>query len=140
MNGTVHLPGATIPMVDVREDLPDDPGLSLVCVTINVNTMCCSNVDTPGIIPVGKWLWPNGTAVKGINGNPNGDFTRRFYTEEIRLNRKRPDVMSPTGVYTCAVPDENTTMIHTATITLCESHCLNINTIVIIKHDKINVL
>ncbi len=103
---------------------PPDPGPSLVCVTSNVNTMCCRGSDHPGIGPVGNWFYPNGTIVLGNTANPNGDFTRSTHTQQIRLNRKRPDVMSPAGVFTCVIPDEiNTAIIHTATITLgeCES-------------------
>ncbi len=36
--------------------------------------------------------------------------------------------MSPTGVYTCAVPDEfNTAMTHAATITLVGEQCINVH-------------
>ncbi len=95
-----------------------DPGPSLVCVTSNVSTMCCGGA---GNGPVGNWLYPNGSIVLGNNANPNGDFTRSSHTQQIRLNRKRPDVMFPTGVYTCEVPDgSNTAIIHRATITLGE--------------------
>ncbi len=134
MSGTVYLPGDTIPLTDVGDSYPpmsgqnqDNPGPSLVCVTSNVNTMCCRGVNHHGSGAVGNWLYPNGTIVLGNNANPNGDFTRSAHAHQIRLNRKRPDVMSPTGVYTCEVPDgSNTAMTHRATITLGECHCLNI--------------
>ncbi len=102
---------------------PTDPGPSLVCNTSNVNTLCCRgrDRDPPGSGPVGNWLYPNGTIVIGNRANYNGDITRSSYTKQIRLNRKRPDVMSPTGVYTCEVPDgSNTAIIHIATVTLGE--------------------
>ncbi len=128
MSGTVYLPGDTIPITDVGDSyLPgsgtnqDDPGPSLVCVTSNVNTNCCRGRDHPGSGPVGNWIYPDNTIVIGNSANLNGDITRSFHYQQIRLNRKRPDVMSPTGVYTCEVPDEsNTTLTHTATITLGE--------------------
>ncbi len=130
LSGTVYLPGDTIIITDVGDSFPpgsvvnqDDPGPSLVCATSNVNTNCCRGGDHPGSGAVGDWFYPNGNIVLGDNANPNGDFTRSSHTQQIRLNRKRPDVMSPTGVYTCEVPYEsNTGMIHTATITLCECH------------------
>ncbi len=126
MSGTVYLPGDTIPITDVGDSyLPgsgvnqDDPGPSLVCVTSNVNTMCCRGSDNPNGGGQGNWMYPNGTIVFGNAFNQFDNFTRSYHTQQIRLNRKRPDVMSPTGVYTCEVPDEsNTTMNHTATITL----------------------
>ncbi len=129
MSGTVYLPGDTIPITDVGDSyLPgsgvnqDDPGPSLVCVTSNVNTNCCRGRDHTGTSgPVGNWLFPDGTIILGNNANPTGDITRSSNTQQIRLNRKRPDVMSPTGVYTCEVPDgSNTAIIHKATITLGE--------------------
>ncbi len=127
MSGTVYLPGDTIPITDVGDGFPDsgtnptDPGPSLVCVTSNVNTMCCRGSDHPGSGAVGNWLYPDGNTVLGNSANRNGDITRSSHTQQIRLNRKRSDVMSPTGVYTCEVPDgSNTTMIHTANITLGE--------------------
>ncbi len=125
LSGTVYLPGATIPITDVGDSyLPgsganqDDPGPSLVCVTSNVNTMCCRGSDS-GSGAVGNWLFSDGTIVLSNNANPNGVITRSSHTQQIRLNRKRLDVMSPTGVYTCEVPDgsDNTTT-HRATITL----------------------
>ncbi len=103
---------------------PTDPGPSLVCVTSNIRTMCCRGRDHPDSGPVGNWLYPNGTIVLGNSANPNGSFTRSSHTQQIRLNRKSPDVMSPTGVYTCVVPDgSNTAIIHTATITLTLGEC-----------------
>ena len=92
--------------------------------------MCCRGRDHPGSGAVGNWFSPNDTIVIGNSANPRGNFTRSSHYQQIRLNRKRPDVMSPTGVYTCEVPDGyNTTEIHTANITLCECYCLNIYTI-----------
>ncbi len=134
MSGTVYLPGDIIPINDVGDSyLPgsgenqDDPGPSLVCNTSNVNTMCCRGSDHPGSGAVGNWFYPDGTIVLGIAANFYGGITRSSHTQQIRLNRKRTDVISPTGVYTCKVPDEsNTSRTHTAIITLCECHCMNI--------------
>ncbi len=126
MSGTVYLPGDTILITDVGDGFPGDsnppgPGPSLVCVTSNVNTMCCRGSDNPNGDAQGNWLFPDGAIVLGNSVNPNGDFTRSSHTREIRLNRKRTDVISPTGVYTCEVPDESdNTITHRATITLGE--------------------
>ncbi len=131
MSDTVYLPGATIPITDVGDSYPPDsamnqvdPGTSLVCVTSNVNTMCCRGSDHPDSGPVGNWLYPDGSIVIR-NNDPNriGHITRSSHTQQIRLNRKRPDVMSPTGVYTCEVPDgSDNTISHRATITLQKYH------------------
>ncbi len=126
LSGTVYLPGATIPITDVGDSYfpggitNHGPGPSLVCVTRNVNTMCYGGAGNGS---VRNWYYPNGTdtIVLGNNVNPDGDFTRSSHTQQIRFNRKRPDVMSPTGVYNCEVPDgSNTAIIHRATITLGE--------------------
>ncbi len=129
LSGTVYLPGATIPITDVGDsylpgdqiNLPD-PGPSLVCVTSNVNTMCCRGSDNPNGGSQGNWLYPDGIIVLGNSANPNGDITRSSHTQQIRLNRKRLGVMSPTGVYTCEVPDGSIT--HRATITLIYGECI----------------
>ncbi len=55
-------------------DNPSDPGPSLVCVTSNVNTMCCRGIDHPGSGAVGNWLYPNGNIViRNNDPNHNGD-------------------------------------------------------------------
>ncbi len=47
------------------------------------------------------------------------------------LNRKRSDVMSPTGAYTCVVPDEfNTAMTHAATIRLVGEYGLDVHLLI----------
>ncbi len=65
MSDTVYLPGATIPITDVGDSYPPDvfinpidPGPSLVCVTSNVNTMCCRGSDNPNGGGQGNWLYP----------------------------------------------------------------------------------
>ena len=124
MSGTIYLPGANILITNVGDSyLPDDgvneddPGHSLVCVTSNINTMCCRDPGSGG--PVGNWFYPDGTIVLGNSANPNGNFTRSSHTQQIRLNRKRTNAMSPTGVYTCEVPYEcNIEMTQKANITL----------------------
>ena len=70
----------------------------------------------------GNLVYPDGNIILGNAANLNGDITRGSHNQQIRLNRKRPDVMSPTGVYTCEVPNE-VNMIHTATITLSLGEC-----------------
>ncbi len=119
MSGTVYLPGDTIPITDVGDSF--EAGPSLVCVTSNVNIMCCGGSNHNGSGPVGNWFYPDGAAVSQNNVKSNGNFTRSSHSQQIHLNRKRTDVLSPTGVYTCEVPDEsNTATTHTATVTLGE--------------------
>ena len=91
-----------------------EPALSLVCETSNVNRMCCRGSDGQN---VGDWFFPNGTMVPRNRGNEN-DFTRSGFTHQVRLNR-RNNALTPTGEYTCKVPDEiQSTLINSAIITL----------------------
>ena len=117
LNGTVYLPGDTILITDIGSENTNDrsdPGSSLVCVTTIVNTQCCRHADGGG---EGDWLDPDGTM---ILNNTTDNFYTTHYTHQIRLNR-RNDAMSPTGVFTCVIPnDEDNPTNHTATITIGE--------------------
>ncbi len=132
LNGTIYLSGNTISITDVGDSFlnetikPDDPGPSLVCVTSNVNTKCCRADDHPGIGGVGNWLYPDGNTVPGNSNNTNG-FTRSYHFQQLRLNRKRHDIMFPFGVFTCVVRDgSNTSVTHRANITLSEDSTMSL--------------
>ena len=117
LSGTVYLPGDTILITDIGSENTNDrsdPGFSLVCVTSNVIPNCCRGVDNPNGGGRGEWYLPNGTRI--LNA-PDTNFYRTRYTQQIRLNH-RNNAMSPTGVFTCEVP--NNTMNHTATIAIGE--------------------
>ena len=117
----MFLSGDTVLITDIFAD--PNPGSSLVCNTINVNTHCCRGRDNPNGSSVGEWYFPNGTIVPRLSVSPNGDFTRTGYTHQVRLNR-RNNTTAPLGTYTCVVPDMNNRMNHTASIILCE--CIKI--------------
>ena len=123
MNSTLYLPGDTIFIIDIGNTNTDDfsdPGSSLVCVTTNVNTRCCTSADGGS---KGEWLDPGGTR---ILNTPDTNFYRTRYTQQVRLNR-RNNAMSPTGVFTCEVPnDADSTMPFTATITIGEC-CMKVS-------------
>ena len=114
LNGTVYRPGDTILITDIGSDNASDPGFSLVCDTTNVNTQYCIDADGED---EGEWLDPDGTMI--LNSTTD-NFYITCFTHQIRLNR-RNDTMSPTGVFTCEVPNDEDDMIpHTATITIGE--------------------
>ena len=117
LNGTVYLPNDTILITDIGSENtsdPSDPGFSLVCVTTNVNNQYCIDADGED---EGEWLDPDGIMI--LNSTTD-NFYRTYYTHQIRLNR-RNDTISPTGVFTCEVPnDEYDIMPHIATITIGE--------------------
>ena len=117
LNGTVYLPGDTILITDIGSNTTNDrsdPQSSLVCVTTNVNTECCRGADNPNGGGRGEWYLPNGTRLIYTTAN---NFYRARYTQQVRLYRNIA-AMSPTGVFTCEVP--NGTMNHNATITISE--------------------
>ena len=93
-----------------------DPGQALVCITTNVNTKCCRGSDGGS---VGDWFFPDGTRVPRGNDDP---ITRTGWTHQVRLSR-RNNAMTPTGDHECRVPDENSGLIHTASITLVLGEC-----------------
>ena len=120
LSGTVYLPNDTILITAIGSENTDDrsdPGSSLVCVTTNVNTHCCRSDDNPNGESRGEWYLPNGTKILSTHDT---NFYSTLYTEQVRLNY-RNNAMSPTGVFTCVVPnDTDSTRYHTATITIGE--------------------
>ena len=120
LNGTVYLPDDTILITDIGNENTDDrsdPGSSLSCVTNDVNTHCCRSSDNPNGESRGEWYLPDRTR---ILNTPDTNFFRTRHNQQVRLNR-RNNAMSPTGVFTCEIPnDGDSTMNHTATITIGE--------------------
>ena len=114
LNGTTYSSGATVPITGIGVRYGNNAGSSLVCVTSNVNTVCCRSTDGGR---VGGWHFPNGSIVPRYSDSPNGSFTRSGFIHQVRLNR-RNNALTPFGIYTCVVPDENDGVNHTANITL----------------------
>ena len=108
LNGNRYPSGSTVLISDVGPS-------PLVCVTSDVNTQCCRGRDGGN---VGEWQFPDGSMVPRLRGNPNADFTRSGFTQQVLLNRKDTDVGGPTGLYTCMVPSECDGAIQTGNITL----------------------
>ena len=106
-NKTVYLPGDTLRITDIGSAsiyyYYTDPQFSLVCISTDNN--------------VGEWLFPNGSMVPY---DTNGDFTslRSNLTQKAFLNRRNNAAITPFGVYTCRVPDGNSSVIHSASISL----------------------
>ena len=69
---------------------------ALLCLTDKPD--CCKSPNGP---LQGEFYYPNSSAV----GHPNKDtLYRNRGPQVVRLNR-RNDVLSPTGVYRCEIPD-----------------------------------
>ena len=85
-----------------------------MCVTTNVNTQCCTDEGS-----VGEWFFPNGAMVpRNIDDpNRNSQIIRTGRTNQVRLNF-RTSQTSPTGEYTCVVPETVSSVNQTAGIRL----------------------
>ena len=115
LNGTVYQPENSILITDIGVFAFDEPGMSLVCVTSNVNTECCRTSDGGN---VGEWYFPNGTIVpRNSHAQRDDGFARSGFAHQVRLNR-RNNATSPTGTYECRVPDGGTRKLVNASIIL----------------------
>ena len=70
---------------------------ALLCVTDNPD--CCNIKNNKG----GEFYYPNNSAVPG-NFHSSNSLYRNRDSQVVRLNR-RNDVLSPTGIYKCKIPD-----------------------------------
>ena len=116
--GNRYEPGDSIFITDIRlHDGNRGPGNSLVCVTTDVNTQCCT--DRGG---VGEWFFPNGNMVpRNIDDpNRNSQIIRTGRANQVRLNFRTRQT-SPIGEYTCVVPETGGSVIQTAGIRLVSS-------------------
>ena len=108
-------PGDSILITDIRlHDGDTGPADSLVCVTTDVNTQCCTDVGG-----VGEWFFPDGSMIlRNIDDpNRNSEIIRTGHTNQVRLNFRTRQT-SPTGVYTCVVPVTGGSVNQTAGIRL----------------------
>ena len=85
-----------------------------MCVTTNVNTQCCTDVGG-----VGEWLLPNeNMVIRNVDDTDrNSQIIRTGRTNQVRLNFRSRQT-SPTGDYTCVVPESNSSVIQRAGIRL----------------------
>ena len=113
--GNRYEPGDSILITDIKlHDGDAGPANSLVCVTTDVNTQCCT--DRGG---AGEWFFPNGSMVIRNIDDPkrNSSIIRTGRANQVRLNF-RTCQESPTGEYTCVVPERGGLVIQTAGIRL----------------------
>ena len=75
---------------------------ALICLT-NF-TACCSNSETGGIGSLGDWRLPDGSLVPGGASGSTASIIRTRGPSAVLLHR-RHNVLEPTGVFTCEVPD-----------------------------------
>ena len=109
--GNRYEPGDSILIIDVGAHHGDaGPGDSLVCNTTYVNTQCCTDEGD-----VGEWFFPNGSMVP--HNDTVSQIVRTGHANQVHLNF-RDHQESPTGEYTCVVPEMGGSVIQTAGIRL----------------------
>ena len=83
-NNAIYLPGASIPITGIGNQPANrtDPRSTVVCVTTNVNTVCCRGSDGR---KNGEWYYPDDTIVPSPCGA--SDFYRVCYSQRVRLAR-----------------------------------------------------
>ncbi len=69
-------------------------------------TLCCRGSDT-GTSSLGSWRYPDRSLVLSKSGG--GNISRTRGPSSVILHRTN-NAMSPTGVYTCEIPDDNGTI------------------------------
>ena len=98
LRGTTYQNNSLVTLDNIGEG--DD---ALLCLTDN--TACCSRAQSPGMVNLGDWYYPNGTGVvNSIVALPDvqWEFYRNRGQSVVRLNRRRGGV---NGIYHCEVPD-----------------------------------
>ena len=112
--GNRYEPGDSILITDVGLHHGDTgPGDSLVCITTDVNTQCCTDVGGTG-----EWFLPDGSMVpRNDNIGRYTQIVRTGRTNQVRLNF-RTHLTSPTGEYTCVVLETGGSRNQTAGIRL----------------------
>lgn len=113
MGNNTYLPGDSVNIHDIGTQPKErsDPGLTLICVTVNVNKHCCRQSDKGANMSrhrgaVGDYHFPNGSLViRGANytGDKNTFFVRYGYTHQVRLGSIGTPA-GPLGNYSCVVP------------------------------------
>ena len=77
---------------------------ALICLTTLME--CCRGSDTNGAGTMGSWRFPGGSVVH--SRNRGASISRLRGPSSVLLHRIN-NAMTPTGVYTCEIPDANNT-------------------------------
>ena len=97
MKGTRYLNNSLVALTAIGAD-----NNALICLT-NF-TACCSNSETGGTGSLGDWRLPDGSLVPGGASRSTASVIRTRGPSAVLLHR-RNNVLEPTGVFTCEVPD-----------------------------------
>ena len=91
---------SAIQITEIGETNPDTSlNNGLQCITDRMP--CCSTLPNRH----GGWLFPDGTTIPGPAQNPTTFYRNRGDDGTVNLNRLNINVMMPTGLFYCEVPD-----------------------------------
>ena len=97
MRDTPYLNNSAIALTAIGAD-----NNALICLT-NFTT-CCSNSETGGTDSLGDWRLPDGSLVPGGASGSTASIIRTRGPSAVLLHR-RNNVMVPSGLFSCEVPD-----------------------------------
>ena len=96
--GSLYSTDSSIDLTSIGEDRS-----ALMCLT--PLTSCCRSSDT-GTSSLGDWRYPDKALISSRSG---GDSISRSRGPSSVILHRTNNAMSPTGVYTCEIPDANGT-------------------------------
>ena len=104
LRGTVYANNSVILITEIGEtnSMPPSPNSNtgLQCITDRIP--CCATVPNRH----GEWYFPDGTTVPTQGGATTLNFYRnRGDDGTVNLNRLNTNVIMPTGLFCCEVPD-----------------------------------
>ena len=85
-------------MVPVTE-INTTSNTGLQCITDRMP--CCSTPPNR----FGQWYFPNGTAIVPVQGSATSFYRTRGGDGTVTLNRLNTNIMMPTGLFCCEIPD-----------------------------------
>ena len=99
LRGVVYGNNSIIPMTEIGETYSDTmSNTGLQCITDRIP--CCASV----LNRFGEWYFPDGTVVP-VQSVATTFYRNRRDDGTVNLNRLNTNVMMPTGLFCCEVPD-----------------------------------
>ena len=100
LNGVVYANNSTIQITEIGQTDPDtDLNEGLQCITDRMP--CCQSFSNR----LGEWRFPKEMGTVPPVGTATSFYRNRGDDGTVNLNRVNTNVMSPTGLFCCEVPD-----------------------------------
>ena len=111
LRGVVYANNSVISITEIGVTNPDtNLNEGLQCITDRIP--CCRRD-----FRTGEWYFPNRTMVSGQSNSPSFYRNRGMDDGTVNLNRINANVMMPTGLFCCKVPD-GTGIVQTVCVTI----------------------